>query len=207
MRALLLMLVPRSASAQVFEDIGMRAQGMGGAFVALANDATATWWNPAGLASGPYFSGIVERGYARSPSEETRLGIAFARSFSRPELLSNPAHGDPPVRLYSVDAGGPTRSRNNAFPAHVRHPPVRRDGRAIGRRAPRLGVNVETGSCGPDARDVDIGAMVTFGSWRAGPSSSTCTRLISLLTALAWDWIGRCASARRTARGQALRSP
>ncbi|MFN3821922.1 MAG: hypothetical protein ACK4OO_06270, partial [bacterium] len=28
---------------------GARAGGMGEAFVAMANDATATWWNPAGL--------------------------------------------------------------------------------------------------------------------------------------------------------------
>jgi hypothetical protein len=30
--------------------VGARAMGMGGAFVALANDATASYWNPAGLA-------------------------------------------------------------------------------------------------------------------------------------------------------------
>ena len=35
--------------AQVFETFGVRALGMGGAFVAVADDATATYWNPAGL--------------------------------------------------------------------------------------------------------------------------------------------------------------
>ena len=30
--------------------IGARALGMGGAFVGLANDGTALYWNPAGLA-------------------------------------------------------------------------------------------------------------------------------------------------------------
>ena len=29
--------------------VGARALGMGGAFVAVADDATATYWNPAGL--------------------------------------------------------------------------------------------------------------------------------------------------------------
>src|SRR5262245_200858 len=43
-----------SAAAQPFESVGERALGMGGAFVAVANDSTATWWNPAGLASGPF---------------------------------------------------------------------------------------------------------------------------------------------------------
>ena len=42
------------ASAQVVEVVGSRALGMGGAFVAVANDGTATWWNPAGLAAGPF---------------------------------------------------------------------------------------------------------------------------------------------------------
>jgi hypothetical protein len=30
--------------------IGIRAQGMGGAYVSLANDPSAVYWNPAGLA-------------------------------------------------------------------------------------------------------------------------------------------------------------
>ena len=36
----------------VFESVGLRALGMAGAFVAVADDATATFWNPAGLPSG-----------------------------------------------------------------------------------------------------------------------------------------------------------
>src|SRR5262245_40786156 len=42
-----------AASAQAIEEVGTRAQGMGGAFVAVANDSTATWWNPAGMPAGP----------------------------------------------------------------------------------------------------------------------------------------------------------
>lgn len=42
------------ASAQTVETVGSRALGMGGAFVAVANDSSATWWNPAGLAAGPF---------------------------------------------------------------------------------------------------------------------------------------------------------
>ncbi len=42
----------RPASAQIYETVGIRAQGMAGAFVAVADDSTATWWNPAGLATG-----------------------------------------------------------------------------------------------------------------------------------------------------------
>jgi hypothetical protein len=47
--------LPVSASAQTFGDIGVRAEGMGGAFVAVADDATAVYWNPAGVANGAAF--------------------------------------------------------------------------------------------------------------------------------------------------------
>jgi hypothetical protein len=43
--------VPASAQT-VFESVGERALGMAGAFVAVADDATAAHWNPAGLATG-----------------------------------------------------------------------------------------------------------------------------------------------------------
>jgi len=51
--ALLLAVFPASAFAQqTFESLGVRALGMGGAFVAVADDPSAVYWNPAGLASG-----------------------------------------------------------------------------------------------------------------------------------------------------------
>ena len=40
-----------TASPQGFETLGTRAMGMGGVFVAVADDATAAYWNPAGLAT------------------------------------------------------------------------------------------------------------------------------------------------------------
>src|SRR4051794_32211824 len=42
------------AAAQAVETAGVRALGMGGAFTALASDSSATWWNPAGIAAGPF---------------------------------------------------------------------------------------------------------------------------------------------------------
>jgi hypothetical protein len=53
-------LAPLVARAQSHESPGIRAQGMAGAFVAVADDATATWWNPAGLATGAYFNALIE---------------------------------------------------------------------------------------------------------------------------------------------------
>jgi hypothetical protein len=49
------------AYAQIYESVGTRAQGMGGAFVAVANDSSATWWNPAGLADGPFLDMALAR--------------------------------------------------------------------------------------------------------------------------------------------------
>ena len=58
--AVLVMIAP-NCSAQIVESVGNRALGMGGAFVAVADDSTATWWNPAGLATGPYSDVAVGR--------------------------------------------------------------------------------------------------------------------------------------------------
>jgi hypothetical protein len=57
------------AAAQGFDTIGTRAQGMGGAFVAVADDATATYWNPAGMASIPIFD--LTLGFGRQEQEQS----------------------------------------------------------------------------------------------------------------------------------------
>ena len=56
---ILLGLAP-TASAQSFNFVGSRARGMGGAFVAVADDASATWWNPAGLPNSLIVDGVVD---------------------------------------------------------------------------------------------------------------------------------------------------
>ena len=59
------------AAAQTFESAGIRAQGMAG-----ADDSSATWWNPAGLAGGAYFNGIVEFDHLDEPPDEADPGGA-----------------------------------------------------------------------------------------------------------------------------------
>jgi hypothetical protein len=59
--AVALVVTARPALAQTFDVVGTRAAGMGGAFVAVADDATATYWNPAGLALGHPFSTGIDR--------------------------------------------------------------------------------------------------------------------------------------------------
>jgi|SRR5581483_4403360 len=71
--------IASSADAQMYETVGVRAQGLAGAFVGVADDATATWWNPAGLAGGPYFDLIaaLERPDAAPDSRPIAVAIAM----------------------------------------------------------------------------------------------------------------------------------
>jgi hypothetical protein len=68
-------------AAQIVETIGSRALGMGGAFVAVANDSSATWWNPAGLADGPFLDLALSRAVTQVLTPEGRrdrgLGLAL----------------------------------------------------------------------------------------------------------------------------------
>ena len=85
--ALLLTLGISPAAAQPFDIVGQRALGMGGAFVAVANDSTATWWNPAGLATGPFLDVAIGRmtGAADSGFPASRTGL-WSFSLGTPPL-------------------------------------------------------------------------------------------------------------------------
>ena len=65
--AVCVLAVDRPVSGQVVESTGTRALGMGGAFVAVASDSSAVWWNPAALAAGPFFDMAVTQ--ARTESD------------------------------------------------------------------------------------------------------------------------------------------
>jgi hypothetical protein len=77
------------ASAQTFEVLGTRAAGMGGAFVAVADDATAVYWNPAGLVlGGSYFSLVLDNNQGKAEPED--IGQAGRRSASIIALTTLP---------------------------------------------------------------------------------------------------------------------
>jgi hypothetical protein len=148
-----------TASAQIFETIGIRAQGMAGAFVALADDSTATWWNPAGIASGAYFSGIVERGYIRPPNDDKTLGISFALpslglSYYRLSVSERVETDSPRF----VDGRLPTTSLNIL-------------GATFGQSLSShfvLASTVKLVLADDISPDVDLGLMARFGALRAG---------------------------------------
>lgn len=66
----MLALLPVGALAQSPEGVGIRASGMAGAFVAVADDPSATSWNPGGLAAGALFGASFDVSGQASPRDE-----------------------------------------------------------------------------------------------------------------------------------------
>ncbi len=101
-------------AAQPLDQLGNRAAGIG-AFVAIADDASAVAWNPAGLVNGPIFNILLDLGHGggEPPSVLTATGPAgqtgtlllaaglppFGISYSRSRQTElSPAVGNPPGR-------------------------------------------------------------------------------------------------------------
>ena len=68
------MVLPAAAAAQTFDTAGTRAAGMSGAFVAVADDASAAYWNPGGFAAGSFFSLVLDRTSASGEPDLFRKG-------------------------------------------------------------------------------------------------------------------------------------
>ena len=66
---------PRQQLRPDFDVVGTRAQGMGGAFVAVADDASAAWWNPAGLSSIPVADASVSGGDFSTAGDTDACGV------------------------------------------------------------------------------------------------------------------------------------
>lgn len=148
-----LLIVPAVASAQPFETIGVRALGMGGAFVAVADDVSAIWWNPAGLATGGLFSMAVDY---ESFDERSGTGIFT---------------GTPPLGL------GYVRTRLEGLVTHqagvtLLHTLV--DGFTVGgalkfvRGLASLDPDDDALGRATNSFDLDAGALYVRGPWRAG---------------------------------------
>ena len=85
-----LLLSSSPSTAQPFEAAGTRAQGMAGAFVAVADDASAVYWNPAGLATGSFFGLVMDRTIGEAVPDGDDRG---AETSSWLLALSTPALG------------------------------------------------------------------------------------------------------------------
>jgi hypothetical protein len=165
--SLSLVLAASAARAQSADAVGIRAQGMGGAFTAVADDATATWWNPAGLAAGPYLNATLE--YGRLPdadADHRAVALAFPSlglSYYRLRVSE--------IRPINSTADS-AASRQDPGTVAVRSLDVSQFGATVGQS---VGGHLVIGStlkllraAGETQGGLDIGAMAALGLVRVG---------------------------------------
>src|SRR5215471_19272869 len=150
---------PFTAHAQRFDDVGARAQGMAGAFVAVSDDATATWWNPAGLAAE-----IDQHGERAVAAAFPSLGVShYHRNISQIQ----PSNSTEPGGSVRQDLG----ASGSGLPA-TESVGVGQVGVTVGQS---IGGHLVVGSTlklewakSNTRGDLDIGAMATLGLVRLG---------------------------------------
>ena len=148
---------PSLAIAQRFDDVGVRAQGMAGAFVAVADDSSATWWNPAGLATG---LGVVDLSVHATEGGGRALAVAFPSlglSYYRLKIST--------IQPFSSIGGvGSSRQDNGAVGSQL--------GVTVGQSITRHMVVATTvklvNAQGETQADLDAGALAAFGAVRLG---------------------------------------
>jgi hypothetical protein len=166
--ALILLAAASPARAQAEPPAGVRAAGMAGAFVGVADDASAVYWNPAGLASGSFFSLVLDRSSLGpgddSPFPGRRSAVLVA--IGTPALGISYARMATPVTV-ATDAAGGSRNTAQFIPRDdlVTHQfgvtalQSLRDGLAVG--ATLKAVRGRTSVASRTTVDADIGVMAS----------------------------------------------
>src|SRR3954470_7838817 len=164
----LLVCAPLQALAPSIESVGIRAQGVAGAFVAVADDATATWWNPAGLPhSQSFIDGVVEVGRGGHWGVAVgfpALGLSYYHlNISQIQPSASTAAGSTSRQDLGATGTGlpvPYSFGFNQFGATV--------GQSLGDHFV-VATTVKVMNALSDTRgDFDLGAMAAFGPLRAG---------------------------------------
>src|SRR5215212_906928 len=187
-----------AASAQIIESVGERALGMGGAFVGVATDSSATWWNPAALATGPFLDLALGRQVTtvtgKLPAERDQaswvavatppVGFSYYRfrvvqaldPTAQPRAHRQEEGTAVPLRSLAVNQLGVTLVHSLVSGVHVGttlkyvHATPRAGLGEVARRASDL---LDTGDdlSGGEARnsfDMDVGVVVAAGHLRVG---------------------------------------
>ena len=190
--ALLALLLPAMCSAQqIIESAGSRALGMGGAFVAVADDATAAYWNPAGLATGPLAGMTIEWADFRTgdqkgppvagPTHRTSklvslgtLPIGLSYGTFQDSALAVAPSGETRAETFAVSQFGATFLQTVATGLVIGSTVKYERGRVISGPIEGLSASDALGHAaqldGPSSGhlDVDVGAMADFGKARLG---------------------------------------
>jgi F plasmid transfer operon protein TraF len=151
---------PIVTQAQTADLVGVRALGMAGAFTAVADDATATWWNPAGLAGGAYFSAILEFDRPRTGSDQPVRGLSAAFPALGLSYYRLPLSQLRPAT--STDATVASRQHEGVLSVY---------GASVGQSLGNhlvIGSTLKLARAGDTQGGLDVGAMASFGRTRLG---------------------------------------
>lgn len=182
-----LSLVAVAAGAQTLETVGVRASGMAGAFVAVASDSSAVWWNPAALPTGPFADMSIGFGDARtgeslpgSAGRTTALAVALpllgvhVASYDHVRV-ANRRGGATAVSRVAVRQVGLTLVQSIVSGVHIGGTLKYLRGSWAGDQrfveGGRQAVALARGLPGADAEgrwDVDLGVIAVRRGWRVG---------------------------------------
>jgi hypothetical protein len=158
--------VPVLVHAQTFGGVGTRAEGMGGAFVAVADDATAVYWNPAGIATGATFDLQVSKGQDSHVFIGAALPVLGASYYRTREVTGLPIVSGSPDRQTGGSGEVQVRTLSTSnYGVTVVQTVV--SGLVIGTTVRAVRGEIE-GFEGRTTADFDAGAMVSAGNLRFG---------------------------------------
>ena len=170
----LISIVPTSAAAQTFGGVGTRAEGMGGAFVAVADDASAVYWNPAGIATGATFDLQVAKGPGSNLFIGATLPVLGASYYRTREVTGLPTVSGSPDRQTGGSGEVQVRTLTTSnFGVTVVQSVVPALVIGTTARVVRGGIS---GSEGRTTVDLDAGAMVSAWDMRFGVTARNLRR-------------------------------
>jgi hypothetical protein len=168
----LLLALPASVLAQSFGGVGARADGMGGAFVAVADDASAVYWNPAGIATGATFDLQVSKGRESGLFVAAALPVLGASYYKTRHVTGLPTVSSFPDRQNGGSGELPVRTLTTTnFGVTVVQTVV--PGLVLGTTARVVRGSIDsldssTGNTSRTTFDLDAGAMVSAWDMRFG---------------------------------------